>query len=81
MDILTTIQKNGRILLPARMRRSLQIEAGDPVVLRLEQGVLQVIPLRSAVRMAQQSVQRYLTPGESLVEALISERRAEAEHE
>lgn len=81
MQILTTIQKNGRILLPARLRKLLGVDAGDVVILRLEGNLLQVIPLQEAVRLAQARVKAYVPEGTSLVETLLSERRREAGHE
>lgn len=81
MEIMTVIQKNGRILLPAKIRKALGVNPGDAIVLRLDDGVLYIIPLRQAVRMAQEKVREYVPAGTSLVEALILERRAESGRE
>jgi len=67
--------------VPARMRRALQIEAGDEVVLRLENGSLRLIPMHQAVNLAQEMVRKYALKDVSLADELIQARRAEAKSE
>ena len=67
--------------MPAKLRKALQIEAGDEVVLRLENGSLRLIPLHQAVNLAQEAVRKYAPEGVSLVNELIQARRAEAKSE
>ncbi len=78
MEIRTQISKSGRIVLPARLRKALEIQPGDEIVMRLENGSIRLIPLRQAVALAQKSVRRYVPKGTSLVDALIQARREEA---
>ena len=59
----------------------LQIDTGDSVVLRLEGDAVLVIPLRQAVRLAQEKVRQYIPEGTSLVEELIQARREETTDE
>jgi antitoxin PrlF len=72
---VTQMGKGGRITLPARMRKMLRIDTGDAVILRLEGDTVLVIPLRQAVRLAQEKVRQYIPEGTSLVEELIQARR------
>lgn len=81
MDIRTQISKSGRIIVPAKLRRALEIRPGDEIVLRLEDGSIRLIPLSQAVALAQKAVQRYTPHGVSLVDSLIQARREEAAHE
>jgi AbrB family looped-hinge helix DNA binding protein len=81
MEIRTQISKSGRIVLPAKLRRALEIRAGDEIVMRLENGAIRIIPLRQAVNLAQKAVRQYVPEGVSLVDALIKERREEAGRE
>jgi AbrB family looped-hinge helix DNA binding protein len=81
MEIKTHISKSGRIILPAKLRKALEIQAGDQVVMRLENGSIRMTPLRQAVKLAQKAVRQYVPKGTSLVEALIQARRDEARHE
>ena len=81
MEFKTHITKGGRLVVPAKLRKALQIEAGDEVVLRLENGSLRLIPLQQAVNLAQETLRRYVPEGVSLVDELIQARRAEAKGE
>ena len=81
MEFRTQITKGGRLVVPAKLRKALQLEAGDEVVLRLENGSLRLIPLNQAVSLAQEAVRKYVPKGVSLVDELIQARRAEAKGE
>jgi AbrB family looped-hinge helix DNA binding protein len=81
IETVTQVGKGGRITLPARMRKMLQIDTGDAVVLRLEGDTVLVIPLRQAIRLAQEKVRQYIPEGTSLVEELIQARREETADE
>lgn len=81
MEFKTQITKGGRLIVPARLRKELQIEVGDEVMLRLENGSIRLIPLRQAVELAQKMVRQYVPKNTSLVEELIQARRSEADRE
>ncbi len=81
MEIKTQISKSGRIVLPVKLRKALEIQAGDEVVMRLENGSIRMIPVRQAVILAQKAVRQYVPKGTSLVDALIRARREENGHE
>ena len=81
MEFRTQVGKSGRIVVPAKLRQALGLQTGDEILLRLEDGSIRLLPLRQAVRMAQESVQRYVTKGSSLVDDLIADRREEAGRE
>jgi len=68
-------------VLPAKLRKELQIKAGDEIVLRLENGSVRLVPLHQAVIIAQQTVKKYVPQGTSLVEDLIQARKEEATRE
>jgi AbrB family looped-hinge helix DNA binding protein len=78
MELMTQIKENGRIIVPVKLRKALEIQAGDEIVMRLEDGSIRLIPLRQAVALAQKTVRRYAPEGISLVDALIQSRREEA---
>ena len=81
MEIKTQITRGGRIVLPARLRKALEIQVGDEVVLRLEDGSIRLIPLRQAVAFAQKAVRQFVPKGTSLVDELIQARREDASGE
>ena len=78
MEITTHIRKGGRIVIPAKLRKALELQAGDELVMRLENGSVRMIPLRQAVNLAQKAVRQYVPKGTSLVDALIQARREDA---
>ena len=67
--------------MPAKLRKELDIQPGDEIVMRLDEGQIRLIPLRQAVAQAQNIVHKYVPEGSSLVEALIQERRRESQDE
>jgi len=81
MEFRVQVHSGGRFVLPSKLRKELQIKAGDEIVLSLEDGSVRLIPLHQAVRIAQQTVKKYVPKGTSLVEDLIQARKKEAAHE
>lgn len=81
MGIRTRMGKGGRVVVPVKLRRALDIQPGDEIILRLGNGQIRLIPLRQAIDLAQKTVQQYVPEGTSLVDALIQERREEARRE
>jgi AbrB family looped-hinge helix DNA binding protein len=77
----TRINENGRVVIPASFRKALGINAGDEVVLRIEDDELRISTLKRRIERAQQLVRRHVKPGTSLVNELISERREAAKRE
>ena len=81
MEFRVQIRSGGRFVLPAKLRKELQIKAGDEIVLRLENGSVRLVPLHQAVIIAQQTVKKYVPQGTSLVEDWIQARKEEATRE
>jgi AbrB family looped-hinge helix DNA binding protein len=68
----------GRIVLPAKVRRHLGIDEGDPLVLVIEDGgKISITTLRERARRAR-GLFRKQTKGRDLAAELIEERRKEA---
>ena len=80
-SVYTKIAENGRIVIPAALRRAIGLEPGGDVLLRVENGEIRLIPAHQAIKRAQQVVRQYAAPGESASESLITERHLEALHE
>lgn len=72
------IHSGGRIILPAAIRDTLNVQVGDDVLLSVDNGELRVIPQAEAIRRAQALVAQYIPPSVSLADELIAERRADA---
>jgi AbrB family looped-hinge helix DNA binding protein len=70
----------GRIVIPAAIRRDLGYEPGDELLLRVDNGALHIQRLVDAVTDVQAVVSRY-AGDRSLIDELIAERRQEAAEE
>jgi len=75
------VNENGRVVIPASFRKALGINAGDEVVLRIEDDELRITTLKGRVERAQRRIRQYIKPGRSLAGELIAERREAAKHE
>lgn len=75
------VNENGRVVIPAQFRKALGINAGDEVVVRLEDDELRITTLKHRLERARRRIRQYVKPGRSLVDELIAERREAAKHE
>ena len=75
------VEKSGRILIPAAIRRQLKLEAGTEVLLRVDDTGIQMGTREQALARIHKELRRYIPEGRVLSEELIQERRAEAERE
>jgi AbrB family looped-hinge helix DNA binding protein len=75
------VNENGRVVIPASFRKALGINAGDEVVLRIEDDELRITTLKRRIERAQRNLRRYVKPGTSLADELIADRREAAKRE
>lgn len=75
------IVSGGRVQLPAEARRALGLVDGDHVVMQVVDGAIVLKPYKTVVAEVQARLRAVITPGPSLVDELIAERRAEAARE
>jgi AbrB family looped-hinge helix DNA binding protein len=76
-----TLGERGRLVLPARLRRHLNLQPGDRLIASVDdEGAIRLISARD---LAHQLWGLYadVAPGRSLVDELIAERREEARRE
>lgn len=69
------------MVIPVSLRKALALSPGDPVVLKIEDATLRLIPLREAIAEAQHRVRRYIPADAGLVESLLQDRRREVRRE
>lgn len=72
---------DGRLQIPARVRRELGLRDGDAVIMETVGGELRVRPYRDVLAGIQARLREYVPEGVSLADELIADRRAEAEGE
>lgn len=75
------VNENGRVVIPAVFRKALGINSGDEIVLRLEDDELRITTQKRRLQRAQRLLGKYVKPGRSLADELISERREAARKE
>lgn len=77
------ISEGGRVVVPAEIRKALDLKDGDTVYWELTNGEARLTTRLARMRRAQELVQKYcpVKPGESVVDEFIAERRAEAARE
>lgn len=76
-----TVAGDGRLVIPAEMRRAMQIDASGRVTARVVNGELRVVSAAMALAQARDLVRAFDQGQGSPVDELIRERRAEAERE
>ena len=75
----TKLDRDGRLVIPARLRHALGIKAGDDVLLRLDEGELRITTQQARIQRAQRRAERYAKGRNSAVDELLAERRREAQ--
>lgn len=72
---------DGRVVIPAVFRDALGLAEGDTLIASIDDGELNLLTRRAAVRRAQAIVRQFVPEGTSLVDELIEDRRREVERE
>ncbi len=75
------LSANGRIVIPAEIRKQLGLKVGDNLLLDVEDGVLKVETYATRIRRIQQVFSKYIKPGVLASDELTAERREEARRE
>ncbi len=75
---IARLAENGRIVVPARMRKALGIDKGDAVWIELHGGELRVRPARSALKRIQLLLKPFAAATRACSEELVADRRIEA---
>ena len=77
----TRVDRNGRIVLPAAVRRQLGVKTGDEIVLTVSEHEVRLTTHRAALGRLQRLVREQIAPGSLSVEQFLKEKRVEAERE
>ncbi len=75
------VGKAGRLVIPVKYRRELGLEAGDEVIVRLDEEGLHLSTPAQALARAQSYVGSLEVEGRDLAAELIADRRREARQE
>jgi AbrB family looped-hinge helix DNA binding protein len=75
------LNENGRVVIPALFRAALGVEAGDELVMELNDKELRISTMKHRIERAQNRIRTYVKPGTLLSDELIAERREAAKRE
>jgi AbrB family looped-hinge helix DNA binding protein len=77
----TRLNANGRVVIPAAVRKALDLRPGDELIIRVDDGELRLSTRRQALARARRMIREYIPSDEDLTQSLIEDRRAEAARE
>lgn len=80
-DFRSKIAEGGRVVIPADYRRTLGLEIGDEVIVRMAEGEVHILTRAHALKKAQALVRKHVPKEKSLVRELLRERRSEGARE
>jgi AbrB family looped-hinge helix DNA binding protein len=72
-----TINEQGRVIIPAKLRQALHLEKGGAVIIYSDGDTLRIVPKLNLLRDAQALVKKHVPAKVDLVENLLLERRKE----
>lgn len=75
------INDNGRIVIPAEIRKQMALASGDTLVMTLEDGTLKIESQHARVRQVQESLARLIPSGRRLSQELTESRQEEVRQE
>lgn len=75
------INDSGRILIPLNIRKALNLNIGDELLLKVEEDEIHMIPLSKAVQQAQDLVRQYNKDGLKLTDVLAELRKEDQKND
>jgi len=77
----TNIGENGRIIIPARIRKEANLSVGQGIIINLQNGELKISSYHTQLKNIQETVKSYTQNKGSLVDKLFELRKEDKTHE
>lgn len=77
----TRMTKEGRVLIPAELRKSLGLSPEDTLSVYALNGEIRIVSRVQALRQMQKRLAKYKKPGQGVVDEFLREKREEAARE
>ena len=77
----TRMTKEGRVLIPAELRKSLGLSPEDTLSVYALNGEIRIVSRVQALRQMQMRLAKYKKPGQGVVDEFLREKREEAARE
>lgn len=77
----SSLDKNGRLLIPYQVRNSMKLKAGDSFIVNTVNGELHLISIQKAVREAQSIFKQNGSNSRSFVDEFLEQKYQEANKE
>jgi AbrB family looped-hinge helix DNA binding protein len=77
----TKINANGRIVIPAEIRKAMGIQPGETLVMEVVDGALHIESFQRKLARMQDELIQLVGPDRSLADELVADRREEARRE
>lgn len=77
----TRMTKEGRVLIPAELRKSLGLKDQEPLTIYVQDGEIRIVSRLQAIKQMQRRMAVHRVEGVSVVDELLRERREQAERE
>jgi AbrB family looped-hinge helix DNA binding protein len=81
LNEVSVLSKEGRVTIPSQIRKSLNLNPGDEILVTQSDNVIQIMSVAVAIKNVQNMVRPFKTENQSMVDNLISERREAAKNE
>ncbi|NEZ65129.1 AbrB/MazE/SpoVT family DNA-binding domain-containing protein [Leptolyngbyaceae cyanobacterium CCMR0082] len=81
MNYTVHMYDNGRIIIPAPIRRKWNLEPGQDLIIEEEDGIATIMTRKKSIKALKKEIQESIPEDISLVDQLIQERRLAAEQE
>ena len=79
--IAARINQNGRVVIPAVIRKAMGLKLGDTILMSLEDGVLRIEPEFARIRRIQAESKPFANSASLASDELTAERREKAQRE